>query len=337
MLIIFISLLFIINTIRADTVTDPVTVEVCKNVYPFQHNNLQNCDPLVRRNGYDYCPNEGTWGECSKFKCRYHHEEDGGWCRYGKTDHCECCTKYNLKYAYYAIETNGNSGDDANINIWNFNIRLDAGNMYINGTEFEDVYPYECVAPTKMYLSARLTYNDTCATKLEVFINCTLVATITEDDLETAWGFCFLWWDFCVSRTMLEIERESGNNEKVFSLGSYHVDISDEQICSHFEAVNTTGDWNIPLVPMEICETIEIPPDAAEALWDDLTDELGKKIVKHWWMILAIVLIVIISSLIICVIVTIFFVILYLNLKKNKDEEYTKRMKLKDLDMYMDM
>lgn len=197
-------------------------IEVCEKAYI--HHQFKNCpvDPPRRFGSADsICPNEGTW-ECSTFECHYPNPFTlDGYCKYGEVDYSQCCTHKELKFTDMWFVPNINSGIDWEWDIYNLDIKGNAGDILINGSNiFENVYNYSCYGG-ETYIAASLEYNDTCITKLKIYINGSLVINV-EETLDI--------YFFSILRNMIEIDRESGNNEKVFFISSWEMIPTDEQV-----------------------------------------------------------------------------------------------------------
>lgn len=258
----FVLLLIVLNLVKN------LDIEICE---PFIiHHRFKNCPDILRRDPNTKCDNEGTW-QCSKFKCFFPHPAvKDGFCLYGHVERKDCCTTKNVHFADMWFQPNGNSGTDWQWNIFNFDIKGNHGDITIEGELFENVY--DDVDGQKMYIALALDFNETCITHLKLYINGSVVISFDSPDLDL-YFLIFL-------RAMMEVDRESGNNEKVFFVGMSQVLPSDEDVMALFEL-----GWNRDPETTILCYTTTIP--FVDALADKFMTILNncKDKVKTWEII----------------------------------------------------
>jgi len=218
---------------------------ICETTKAFIHHGFRydECETISRRNGdpYSWCENQGTWtGE--KFKCYYPAD---GYCRYGYTEHSQTCIPKVLKSVDEWIYIEENHLVDWETNILNLDIRGNGGTIQINGTTFEDVYEIDSeIEEYSVHLAITLEYNESCITNLKLYFNKILIVEVTEE-------MDYYWW--ILLRSMVEVDREFGNNEKVYMVAAWECVLTEEQV----EYLYNLGPNRTANVTLEHCNDYE--------------------------------------------------------------------------------
>ena len=238
--LIFFTILFYVTNCH-ETVDCPTTAAIYHTFY--------NCkDPTYFPNVVT-CDNEGYF-ECSRFDCSYPHiTEPDPFCRYGIVDMTKCCDCMKINFAEMWIDINGNPYIDWEWGVYNLEFKGNGGDIYIEdnfgfGVLLEDVYEYDCINSTKLYLAARIDYNSTCSGILSFFVNGQKV--LNESDIQMQFNVLIFM------KAMISIDREFGNNEKVYMIAGWEKvedcpPPTDDQIMELYEmGGNRTADTEMP-------------------------------------------------------------------------------------------